>query len=94
MSAPIRRFSTLLNPPRCSILFCFATVVLTSRCSEGEKVTIKAHGGVIDIEGIVVAKVNDKLQIESLEVFFDPLGMFRQMAPDGKTGVVKEKVAV
>lgn len=67
--------------------------MLTSCCSEGEKITIKAHGGVIDIEGIVVAQVNDKLQIQSIEVFFDPMGMFRQMAPDGKTGVTKEKVA-
>jgi creatinine amidohydrolase/Fe(II)-dependent formamide hydrolase-like protein len=59
--------------------------------SKGEKVTIKAHGGPIDIEGIVVAEVNDKLQLRSIEVFFDPMLMFRQMAPDGETGVTKVK---
>ncbi|KAK4099024.1 hypothetical protein N658DRAFT_498836 [Parathielavia hyrcaniae] len=60
--------------------------------NKGEKVTIKAHGGPIDIEGIVVAEVNDKLQLQKVEVFFDPMGMFRQMAPDGETGVTKVKV--
>ncbi|VBB86324.1 Putative protein of unknown function [Podospora comata] len=57
---------------------------------KGEKVTIKAHGGNIDIEGVAVADVNDKLQLGSVEVFFDPMAMFRQMAPDGETGVTKE----
>jgi hypothetical protein len=59
--------------------------------NKGEKVTIKAHGGPIDIEGIVVAEVNDKLQLRTIEVFFDPMLMFRQMAPDGETGVTKVK---
>lgn len=52
-------------------------------CSKGEKVRIKAHGGPIDIEGISVATVNDKLQIEKVETFFDPMAMFRQMAAEG-----------
>lgn len=47
----------------------------------------------IDIEGVVVAQVNDKLQLQNIEVFFDPMAMFRQMAPDGHTGVTKEAVA-
>ncbi|KAK4153575.1 hypothetical protein C8A00DRAFT_43522 [Chaetomidium leptoderma] len=59
---------------------------------QGEKVTIKAHGGLIDIEGLVVVKVNDKLQLQDVEVFFDSKEMFRQMAPDGVTGVTKVKV--
>ncbi len=50
--------------------------------SVGEKVTIKAHGGPIDIEGLAVAKVNDKLQLETVEVWFDPQAMFRQMKPE------------
>ena len=39
-----------------------------------------------------MAEVNDKLQLKNVEVFFDPMGMFRQMAPDGETGVTKVKV--
>jgi hypothetical protein len=60
-------------------------------CSKGENVRIKAHGGEIDIEGIAVAEVNDKLQLQKVEVFFDPMTMFRQMAPDEETGVTKTK---
>lgn len=59
--------------------------------SKGEKVTIKAHGGPIDIEGVAVAIVNDKLQLKKVEVFFDPMTMFRQMAGDG-AGVEKRLV--
>jgi hypothetical protein len=44
------------------------------------------------MEGMVIAEVNDKLQIKSIEVFYDPMIMFRQMAPDGETGVTKVKV--
>lgn len=51
--------------------------------SKGEKVTAKAHGGMIDIEGITVAEVNDKLQVLNLETWFDPLEMFRQISPSG-----------
>ncbi|KAK3358048.1 hypothetical protein B0T25DRAFT_176115 [Lasiosphaeria hispida] len=58
---------------------------------KGEKVSIKAHGGPIDIEGVGVAVVNDKLQLTKVEVFFDPMSMFRQMASEGN--VTKENVA-
>ncbi|KAK1146786.1 hypothetical protein N8T08_002547 [Aspergillus melleus] len=44
-----------------------------------EKVKIKAHGETLDIQGIVIAKVNDKLQLESIDVWFDPFEMFRQI---------------
>jgi hypothetical protein len=44
-------------------------------------VTLKAHGGNIDIEGMCVAVVNDKLQLEKVDVWFDPMAMFRQMKP-------------
>ncbi|KAJ6508367.1 hypothetical protein C8R45DRAFT_1168331 [Mycena sanguinolenta] len=47
--------------------------------AKGERVTIKAHGKVLDIEGVTVAVVNDKLQIQKIEVWFDPLEMFRQI---------------
>ncbi|KAL4740623.1 hypothetical protein BDV11DRAFT_90122 [Aspergillus similis] len=50
------------------------------RNGRGEVVRVKAHGGMIDIEGIVVAKVNEKLQLEKVDVWFDPMEMFRQIA--------------
>ncbi|KAL4998739.1 hypothetical protein BDV10DRAFT_166151 [Aspergillus recurvatus] len=52
--------------------------------SRGEVVRVKAHGGLIDIEGIVVAKVNEKLQLEKIDVWFDPMEMFRQIAKEEK----------
>lgn len=51
--------------------------------SKGEKITAKAHGGLIDIQGVTVAKVNDKVQVQSLQTWFDPMEMFRQIAPNG-----------
>ncbi|KAF2689619.1 hypothetical protein K458DRAFT_291994 [Lentithecium fluviatile CBS 122367] len=51
--------------------------------NKGEKVTAKAHGGAIDIQGVTVATVNDKLQLQSVRTWFDPMDMFRQIAPDG-----------
>ncbi|EFQ98969.1 hypothetical protein MGYG_01981 [Nannizzia gypsea CBS 118893] len=51
--------------------------------NKGEKVTVKAHNGAIDIEGLVVARVNDKLQIQSIEVWQDPMAMFRQIDANG-----------
>ncbi|EEP82034.1 conserved hypothetical protein [Uncinocarpus reesii 1704] len=50
---------------------------------KGEKVTVKAHGGDIDIQGLLVAKVNEKLQIQSIEVWNDPMEMFRQIGKNG-----------
>jgi hypothetical protein len=58
--------------------------------NKGEKVTAKAHGGPIDIEGVTVATVNDKVQLQSVRTWFDPMEMFRQIAPDGV--VKKEEV--
>lgn len=45
---------------------------------------VKAHNGAIDIEGLVVARVNDNLQIQSIEVWQDPMAMFRQIDPKGE----------
>lgn len=50
---------------------------------KGEKVTAKAHGGTIDIQGVTVAYVNDQLKVEKLETWFDSMEMFRQIAPQG-----------
>lgn len=36
---------------------------------EGSTVTIKSHGAILDIQGVTVAKVNDELQVTSLETW-------------------------
>jgi hypothetical protein len=41
----------------------------------------KAHGGVLSIEGVTVGVVNDKLQLQNVETWYDPLSLFRQMGP-------------
>jgi hypothetical protein len=51
--------------------------------SKGEKVRVKAHGGPIEIEGITVATVDDQVRLRKVETWFDPMAMFRQVAPDG-----------
>ncbi|KAB2570544.1 Translation initiation factor IF-2 [Lasiodiplodia theobromae] len=58
---------------------------------KGEKVTAKAHGGSIDIQGVTVATVDDKVRLQRVETWFDPMEMFRQIAPQGI--VNKEPVA-
>lgn len=55
---------------------------------KGEKVKVKAHGGMIDIEGLVVAKVNEGLKLESIEVWYDPMEMFRQIDKDNALEIV------
>ncbi|KAK8166320.1 putative pathogen-related protein [Phyllosticta citrichinensis] len=57
----------------------------------GEKVTAKAHGGSIDIQGVTVAKVDDKVRLQRVETWFDPMEMFRKIAPQGI--VNKEPIA-
>ncbi|RAR08346.1 pathogen-related protein [Stemphylium lycopersici] len=51
--------------------------------NKGEKVIAKAHGGSIDIQGVTVATVNDKVQLQDVRTWFDPMDMFRQIAPNG-----------
>ena len=51
--------------------------------SKGEKITAKAHNGMIEIEGVTVAKVDDQVRLQKVETWFDPLEMFRQIAPNG-----------
>ena len=48
---------------------------------------VKAHGGLIDIQGIVIAKVNEKLELEKIDVWYDPLDMFRQIARENTEAV-------
>ncbi|KAF2172393.1 hypothetical protein M409DRAFT_17627 [Zasmidium cellare ATCC 36951] len=50
---------------------------------KGEKVIAKAHGGIIDIEGVTVAEVDDKVRLRAIQTWMDPLEMFRQIAPKG-----------
>jgi hypothetical protein len=52
-------------------------------CSKGEKITAKAHGGVIDIQGVTVATVDEAVRLQAVDTWFDPLEMFRQIAPGG-----------
>jgi hypothetical protein len=52
----------------------------------GEKVTAKAHGREISIEGVTVANVNSNVQLQAVRTWFDPLDMFRQIAPEGDVG--------
>ncbi|ORY63080.1 uncharacterized protein BCR38DRAFT_516032 [Pseudomassariella vexata] len=50
---------------------------------KGEKVMVKAHGGPIDIQGVTVAHLSDKMQVKKLETWFDPVELFRQISPAG-----------
>ena len=52
-------------------------------CSKGEKVTAKAHGGKIDIQGVTVASLDEQSRLCDLQTWMDPLEMFRQIAPKG-----------
>ncbi|KAK7749853.1 hypothetical protein SLS53_000434 [Cytospora paraplurivora] len=52
---------------------------------EGVTVTIKSHGAVLDIQGVTVAKLNDRFQVTSLETWFDPMDFFNQMRPSEET---------
>ncbi|QIX01156.1 hypothetical protein AMS68_006673 [Peltaster fructicola] len=63
--------------------------------NKGEKITAKAHGGKIDIEGVTVAEVDDKVRLRKVETWFDPMEMFRQIAPQGIVNkeIVDSKIA-
>ncbi|KAI5916982.1 hypothetical protein F4810DRAFT_718895 [Camillea tinctor] len=49
---------------------------------DGNKVTIKGNGRNIDIEGVTIAYLNEKLQIAKLTTWFDSTLLFRQIDPD------------
>ena len=64
---------------------------------KGERVTAKAHGGLIELLGTTWAWVDDQVRVKKLETWFDPLEMFRQIAPNGiinKETVQPEKVGI
>ncbi|KAK5637036.1 hypothetical protein RRF57_012748 [Xylaria bambusicola] len=50
----------------------------------GEKVKVPANGKVVEITGVTVAHLNDKLQVTKLRTWFDSDEMFRQMDPDNQ----------
>ncbi|KAL8829698.1 MAG: hypothetical protein Q9170_006061 [Blastenia crenularia] len=50
---------------------------------KAQKITVPAHGQIINIQGVTVADLNDDFQVTKLETWFDPLDMFRQIAPKG-----------
>ncbi|KAF2155545.1 hypothetical protein K461DRAFT_290566 [Myriangium duriaei CBS 260.36] len=62
--------------------------------NKGEKITAKAHGGPIEITGITIATVNDKVQLQAVDTYFDPMTMFKQIAPEGTVNkeIISEKV--
>jgi len=51
--------------------------------SKGQKVVAKAHGGPIEIFGVTIANVDDKVRLQAVDTWMDPLDMFRQIAPHG-----------
>lgn len=65
----------------------------TGRNDKGEQVRVKAHGGVLNIEGILVAKVNDQFKLTSIDIWYDPMAIFHEIAREaGKRGVEIERV--
>ncbi|KAF7936913.1 hypothetical protein BELL_0154g00100 [Botrytis elliptica] len=46
---------------------------------KGERVTIPSHGGTVDIKGVAIAKVDSAVRLQAVEIFYDPLEMFRQI---------------
>ncbi|KAI1738242.1 hypothetical protein F4680DRAFT_450322 [Xylaria scruposa] len=50
----------------------------------GENVKVAPHNGLIDITGVTVAYLNEKMQVTKLKTWFDSEEMFRQMDPNGQ----------
>ncbi|KAI0534266.1 hypothetical protein GGR58DRAFT_65828 [Xylaria digitata] len=50
----------------------------------GENVKVVANGRLIDITGVTVAHLNDKMQVTKLKTWFDSDEMFRQMDPENQ----------
>ncbi|KAJ3040853.1 hypothetical protein HDV00_010313 [Rhizophlyctis rosea] len=51
----------------------------TALNERGEKVTLPKTGKVIDIRGMTTATLDDQFRITAVDVYFDPMDMFRQM---------------
>lgn len=54
---------------------------------------MKAHNGLIDIQGVTVAKLNGEFKIQTLETFFDPMEMFRQINREEASSVATAAAA-
>ncbi|KAI0467413.1 hypothetical protein F4859DRAFT_518106 [Xylaria cf. heliscus] len=50
----------------------------------GENVRLAAHNRLIDITGVTVAYLNERMQVTKLKTWFDSEEMFRQMDPSGQ----------
>ncbi|KAI0399403.1 hypothetical protein F4802DRAFT_589764 [Xylaria palmicola] len=50
----------------------------------GERVKVAANGKLVDITGVTVAHLNEKLQVTKLKTWFDSEEMFRQMDPENQ----------
>ncbi|KAI7884778.1 hypothetical protein K492DRAFT_173250 [Lichtheimia hyalospora FSU 10163] len=57
---------------------------LSVNLGNGEKLEATATNEVVETYGVTVAKVNEKFEIESLETFYDPSQLMRQMAKNPK----------
>ncbi|CDH51365.1 hypothetical protein RO3G_04534 [Lichtheimia corymbifera JMRC:FSU:9682] len=57
---------------------------LSVNLGNGEKLEAAATNEVVETFGVTVAKVNEKFEIESLETFYDPSQLMRQMAKNRK----------
>lgn len=47
----------------------------------------------IDIQGVTVAKLNDQFKIQTLETWFDPMEMFRQINRENASSVAAAAAA-
>ncbi|KAF5309761.1 hypothetical protein D9611_013632 [Ephemerocybe angulata] len=54
-----------------------------AKLSSGRTVRAKATGKLIEVFGMTTAEVNDKFQVTSLETFWEPDQMFRQLVEGG-----------
>jgi hypothetical protein len=61
--------------------------------SDGKRCRVKAHRGVLEIEGMLVAKVNDSLQIQSIDVWYDPMSLFEQVTKNGAEVIIEDDKA-
>ncbi|KAI0803645.1 hypothetical protein GGR55DRAFT_662512 [Xylaria sp. FL0064] len=52
--------------------------------ADGEKVKVPANGRVIEVTGVTVAHLNEKMQVTKLKTWFDSDEMFRQMDPSNQ----------
>ncbi|CDS11191.1 hypothetical protein LRAMOSA03454 [Lichtheimia ramosa] len=57
---------------------------LSVNLGNGEKLEAAATNEVVETFGVTVAKINEKFEIESLETFYDPSQLMRQMAKNRK----------